>query len=287
MGAQFSENTFYTNAGFSSYNGLLVSLQKNLSHGVQFDVNYTWAHSIDNTSFFANSEGDTGIGGIGLICDVARPRNCRANSDFDITNYITGDEIVQLPFGKNRQFLASEPGWVNQIIGGWDVSGVTEWHSGLAWGTNSNAFVASYSNDAPGILVGSPAAVAPHVTKLSGGGVNLFKSQTVASAAYVGPIGFQIGSRNGLRGPRYFDQDLGLAKTFPIVGDRLNLKFRADAFNVFNHPNFGIPQENGFNGYDQQDFTSTTFGTISNTVSPSGNLNNGARVLQLALRLEF
>ena len=67
----------------------------------------------------------------------------------------------------------------------------------------------------------------------------------------------------------------------------LNLKFRADAFNVFNHPNFGLPQSNAYNGFDQQDVTSTTFGNISNTVTPAGNLNNGARVLQLALRLEF
>jgi hypothetical protein len=97
-----------------------------------------------------------------------------------------------------------------------------------------------------------------------------------------------MGARNGLRGPRFFNQDMGLAKAFPFTSsERINLKFRADAFNVFNHPNFALPQENGFNGFDQQDFTSTTFGTISNTVSPSGNLNNGARVLQLALRLEF
>jgi hypothetical protein len=287
MGAQFSENTFYTNQGFSSYNGLLVSLQKNLSHGLQFDLNYTWSHSIDNSSFFANSEGDTGIGGVGLVCDVARPRICRGNSDFDITNYITADEIYQLPFGKGRQFLASSNYLTNMLIGGWDISGITEYHSGTAWGTASNAFVASYSNDAPAILVGSPASVGTHVQRLSGGGVNIFKSQAAASAAYVGPIGFQIGSRNSLRGPQFFNQDLGLAKTFPIVGDRLNLKFRADAFNAFNHPNFSLPQENGFNGFDQQDVTSTTFGNISNTVSPPGNLNNGARVLQLALRLEF
>ena len=165
--AQFSENTFYTNKGFSSYNGLLVSLQKNLSHGLQFDVNYTWAHSIDNSSFFANSEGDTGIGGIGLVCDVAHPRMCRANSDFDVTHYITGDELYQLPFGKGREFMANSSA-ENMLVGGWDISGVTECHTGTAWGTNSKAFVASYSNNAPGILVGQAAAVATNVTKLSG-----------------------------------------------------------------------------------------------------------------------
>ncbi len=58
--AQFSENTFYDSAGFSSYNGLLVTLQKNTSHGLRYDFNYTLSHSIDNFSFFANSEGDTG-----------------------------------------------------------------------------------------------------------------------------------------------------------------------------------------------------------------------------------
>ena len=285
--AQFSENTFYTNKGFSTYNAMLLSLQKNLSHGLQFDVNYTFAHSIDNVSFFANSEGDTGIGGTGLICDVVRPRACRGNSDFDVTHYITADETYQLPFGRHREFFAAAPLWMEEAIGGWDISGITEWHTGQAWGTDSNAFDASYSNDAPGILVGPSSAVATHVTKLPGGGVNVFANQSVAQGAYVGPIGFQFGARNGLRGPRFFNQDLGLAKNFPIYRERLNLKFRADAFNAFNHPNFSLPAENAFNGLDQQDFTSSTFGQISTTVTPSGNLNNGARVLQLSLRLEF
>jgi hypothetical protein len=285
--AQFSENGFYTNKGFSSYNALLVSLQKNLSHGLQFDVNYTFAHSIDNVSFFANAEGDTGIGGVGLICDVVHPRSCRANSDFDVTHYITADETYQLPFGRHRQFLGNVNGFTNEIIGGWDISGVTEWHTGQAWGTNSNAFDASYSNDAPGILVGPASAVQTHLQKLPGGGVNLFANQAAARAAYTGPVGFQIGQRNGLRGPKFFNQDLGLAKQFPLYTERVNLKFRADAFNALNHPNFGLPLSNAYNGFDQQDVTSTTFGTVSNTVTPPGNLNNGARVLQLSLRLEF
>jgi Carboxypeptidase regulatory-like domain len=285
--AQFSENSFYTSKGFSSYNALLVSLQKNLSHGLQFDVNYTFAHSIDNVSFFANSAGDTGIGGIGLICDDLRPRECRANSDFDINNYVTANATYQLPFGRHRMFLSNAPIWLEEVVGGWDISGITEWHSGIAWGTDSNAFDASYSNDAPGILVGQHSTVSTHLQKLPGGGVNIFANQAAAQAAYVGPIGFEIGARNGLRGPRYFNQDLGLAKNFPVYKDRVNLKFRADAFNALNHPNFALPQENGFNGFDQQDFTSTTFGNISSTVTPPGNLNNGARVVQVSLRLEF
>jgi len=295
--AQFSENTFHYNGGFSTYSGMLLTLQKNLSHGVQFDFNYTLSHSIDNISFFANSQGDTGIGGIGLICDIVRPRECRADSDFDVRNYVTADATYELPFGRKRMFLSTIPLWAEEAIGGWDISGVTDWHTGQAWGNVSNAFVASYSNNAPGILVGKKSDAAAHLTKLPGGGVNAFSAVVptssqpfyapTAAAAYTGPLGFGIGARNSYHGPKYFLVNLGLAKTFPIIGERLNLKFRADAFNAFNHPAFQLPQENVFNGFDQQDILNPTFGQISFTQSAPGNLNSGARVLQVSLRLEF
>jgi hypothetical protein len=288
MAAQFSENTFHNNQGFSTYNGLLLTLQKNMSHGLNYAVNYTFSHSIDNISFFANSQGDTGIGGGGLICDAIRPRECRASSDFDVRQYLTGDATYQLPFGKGRTFAATAPFWMNEVIGGWDLSGVFDWHTGFPWQTASNAFVASYSNDAPAILVGDKKLATPHLTKLPGGGVSAFKDALTASKQFVGPIGFQMGARNSMRGPGYFNTDLGLGKTFPVYGEKVNLKFRADAFNALNHPNFQVPSENVFNGLDEEDILrGKGFGKISYTVVQPGNLNNGARVLQLALRLEF
>ena len=126
MGAQFSENTVYTNKGFSSYNGLLVSLQKNLTKSLQFDINYTWSHSIDNVSLYANQ---IAFGGYGFICDVVRPRECRGNSDFDTTNYVTSDFTYSLPFGRGRQFASSIPWWADELIGGWDI----ERHPHLAY----------------------------------------------------------------------------------------------------------------------------------------------------------
>ena len=287
--AQFSENTFYGNKGFSSYNGLLFTLQKNMSHGLHADFNYTWSHSIDNVSFFANSMGDTGIGGVGLVCDALRPRECRASSDYDVRQYITGDAYYDLPFGKGKMFAGSVPFWANEVIGGWSLSGVTEWHTGYPWSGASNAFVASYSNDAPPIFIGSdPSVINTHLTKLKAGGVSNFANAKQTAAAFAGPIGFQIGSRNGFRGPRYFNADLGLGKVFPIYQEKVNMRFRADAFNVLNHPNFALPAENVFNGLDQQDYLrGSGFGKISYTVSPTGNENNGARVLELSLRLEF
>jgi hypothetical protein len=287
--AQFSENTFYTNSGFSSYNGLLLTLTKNPSHGISYDFNYTLSHSIDNVSFFANSAGDTGIGGIGLICDVIRPRECRARSDYDMRHLITADATYQMPFGKGRMFAANVPLWTNEIIGDWNLSGIGSFHTGLPWSANSNAFVASYSNDAPPIFIGSDRSlIANHVSKLPTGGVRDFADSSKAAASFEGPIGFQIGPRNSFQGPDYFNADLGLAKTFPIYKEAVNLKFRADAFNALNHPNFDLPAENVYNGLDQQDYQrGSKFGQITYTVSPPGNLNNGARVLQLSLRLEF
>ena len=288
MGAQFSENSFHTNKGFSNYDGLLFSLQKNFSHGLQYDFNYTWSHSIDNISFFANSQGDTGIGGGGLICDDIRPRECRASSDFDLRQIISGDATYELPFGKNKMFLGSAPMLLNEFIGGWAVSGVTDWHTGYPWQTASDAFVASYSNDAPAILTGNAGLARNHLTKLAGGGVSDFANASVASAQYSGPVGFTIGNRNDQRGPKYFNADLGLAKTFPVYKEGVNLRFRADAFNALNHPNFTIPDENVFNGYDQEDILQGGgFGQISFTADPTGNLNSGARVLQVSLRLEY
>lgn len=287
--AQFSENTFYNNAGFSTYHGLLVTLQKNMSHGIHYDFNYTWSHSIDNVSVFANSMGDTGIGGIGLVCDAIHPRECRSSSDFDIRHYITSDATYQLPFGRGRMFASSDSRWLDEIIGSWDLSGLAEWHTGTPWSGSSDAFVASYSNDAPPIFIGTDRSViATHLTKLPGGGVSDFQNASAASASFEGPVAFHIGQRNGFRGPSYFNADLGLAKTFPVYGEGVNLKFRADAFNFLNHPNFDVPAENAFNGYDATDILQGAgFGQINFTVTPPGNENDGARVLQLSLRLEF
>ncbi len=273
MAAQFSENTFYTNKGSSNYNGLLVTLNKNLSHGLKFDFNYTYAHSIDNTSLIANAIASST--GIGFICDAARPRECRGNSDFDETHVMNANFIYDLPFGRGHTFGDTAPRWLNEAIGGWAVSGIPQWHSGLAYTAFANAFVAGFANNAPAIFNGNRGAIAPHLHKLSDGSVNLFTSSTAADAAYSGPIGFSIGSRNNLRGPSAWGFDTGLAKTFPLVEDRVNLKFRADAFNVFNHPTFGLPD-----GTDITEQSGIPFGQIDATTG-------APRVVQLAVRIEF
>jgi hypothetical protein len=271
MGSQYSEFTYYTNKGFSSYNGLLVTLHKNAGYGLQFDLNYTWAHSIDDTSLIANQ---IAFGGYGFICDVVRPRECRGNSDFDVTNYLNGNFIYELPFGRGQAIGASMPLWLNEVVGGWSVSGLPSWHTGNAYQAFANAFVAGYANDAPATLTGPISLLKARINGGEGSRVYEYTDPGAALAAFHGPVGFDIGTRNLLRGPGWFNIDLGAGKTFPIYEDKVNLKFRADAFNATNHPSFSTPCD------DITEASCYPFGNVGSTSSTP-------RVLQGALRLEF
>ena len=223
MGAQFSENTFFTDGGFSSYNGLLTTIHKNNSHGLQFDINYTWSHSIDNVSQKANSYA---YGGYGFLCDVLRPRLCRADSDFDVHSYINGNFLYQLPFGRGRDYAATIPIWLDELVGGWELSGLPTFHTGTPYMGNSVAFLMSYSNEDPAILTGNIGDMSSHVT-VQNGQVYSFRNPTKAFNDYAAPTGFAFGARNNLRGPNFFLLDLGLGKSFTIVPEKVHLKFRA------------------------------------------------------------
>ncbi len=272
MASQFSSNSVWTNKGSSNYNGLLVTLHKNVGYGLQFDLNYTWSHSIDNVSAIANFIAASS--GYGWVCDVQRPRECRANSTFDVTNYLNGNFIYELPFGRSKAFGATMPFWANEVVGGWEVSGLPTWHTGNAYNMYSAAYVTSYANNAPATLIGSSGLLKTKIHGGNGSRLNAFEDPTDALAAFTGPVGFDIGQRDNLRGPGYFNLDIGLGKTFP-VWESANLKFRCDAFNALNHPSFNPPSAN-----DITQSSGVPFGTITGTAS-------SARVLQLSLRMEF
>ena len=268
MASQFASNDYYTNKGFSGYNGLLVTLHKNYSHGLQFDLNYTWSHSIDNFSLVGNGQSNfTGE----FICDATRPRECRGSSDFDETNVFNGDFIYDLPLGQGKSLAGNAPRWLDEAIGGWQVSGLPNFQTGTPYHANSTAYLASYANLAPAILVGQRSLLDSHVHKdQSTGNVYGYSNVEAAQNAFTGPVGLEIGSRNNLRGPHFTNIDLGLGKTFPIV-ENTRLVFRADAFNALNHPSFNLPNATIVSG---------SFGRVTSTASR-------ARVLQLALRFEF
>jgi hypothetical protein len=136
----------------------------------------------------------------------------------------------------------------------------------------------SFVNNVPAIFDGDKAAVATQIhTDPASGAVQLFAEQAKALSAYSGPLGLQAGSRNNLRGPRYSNLDLGVAKHFP-VRENMAVEFRADAYNLFNHVNFDLPGAVGNVG--TADITNPTqFGVIT-IAAPS-------RQMQFALRFDF
>ncbi len=273
---QFGSNVYIANKSFSAYNGLLVTLHKRPSHGLQFDFNYTFSHSIDNLSAPINNVfGTSNLSG-GIICDITDLSKCRGNSDFDVTHLISGDWIYDLPIGKGRQFGSAMPGWANQIVGGWQLSGTVTGHSGFAFTNVSGAFPISFFTNAPGTFIGTQSDIATKI-HFTDKGFQLFKDQDRAMSAFRGPIGLEGGTRNNLRGPAYLNFAMGLSKQFPIK-ERFIVRFRADAFNVFNHVNFGLPGTGGSGG--TADITDqNSFGIIHSTAS--------MRSMQFALRLDF
>jgi Carboxypeptidase regulatory-like domain len=273
--AQFGSNAYLTNKGNSNYHGLLTSLTKNTSHGLRFDVNYTWSHSIDNTSLTSN--GNALFSNTGFICDVTNMRACRGSSDFDIRHSINSNFTYALPVGHGKTFMGSSPRWVDEAIGGWSVSGIPSFRTGTALTSYSAAFLASFDNTDPAIFIGTnkgdlklhPQKVGATVYGFAGGVAGAQK----VLAEFRGPIGLEYGQRNLLRGVNLVAFDAGLGKTFPILADnKLNLQFRADAFNVLNHPIFGNPS--------LAIVGNSNYGKIT-------GMSNSPRVAQFSLRLEF
>jgi len=278
MASQFADNTVWTNKGSSNYDALLVTLHKNAGYGLQFDLNYTWAHSIDNVSVVANSS--AAVAGIGYICDVSRPRVCRGDSDFDVTQYLNGNFIYELPVGSGKSIGGRAPQWLNEAIGGWAISGLPVRRTGYAYDARSNAFVASFANNAPATLIGPKSLLKVKINGGRGKALNGLANPSAALAAFVGPTGFDIGARNNLRSSGFFNLDLGLGKSFPLNRREASLKFRCEAFNALNHPNFNVPF------LDITEAEGVPFGTILDTsVPPDSDI--ASRVLQLSLRLEF
>ena len=277
LAPQFGTQLYINNKGYSNYNGLLVQVHKRMAQGLQFDVNYTWSHSLDNISAPANQAfGSNGAGGI--MCDAINISVCYGNSDFDITHVITADALFQIPFGRGKAFASTIPRWLDEIAGGWQLSVVSTWQTGFAFQTVSNAFPISFANNTPAVFNGDTAAIktSPHYDPNTQQ-IQLFADPTAAIGSFSGPLGLQGGSRNNLRGPHFSNFDLGLAKHFPIT-EKAGVEFRADAFNAFNHANFGLPGASGTADISN----ASSFGVITTTVGAQPY-----RVLQLALRVDF
>jgi len=281
--AQFGTQAYLTNKGSSNYNALLFTLSRNLSQGLKFDFNYTLSHSIDNNSQSANNNALYNV--TGIICDVTQPRACRGNSDFDVRQEITSDFTYDLPFGRGKMFLGNSSRLTDELIGGWSLSGLPAYRTGTSVNPLSDAFLSSFDAEDPAIFMGSKSDLKIHINKNNANGTVYGFSGGAAGATKVfnefrGPIGLEYGQRNLFHGPGAFNLDMGLAKIFPIIpAHHVNLTFRADAFNLFNHPNFNGPGTNVVGN-------SSVYGQITSTINTPTELGD-YRVGQFSLRLEF
>ena len=277
-------NTWSTFA-LSNYNSAQVSIRQRLSRDVTFDFNYTLAHSLDNASGLQNAGN---FSTASLIFNPLDPMLNYANSDFDIRHNITANWLVGLPFGRGKKFLTDSGGVTNAILGGWDLTGIFRWNSGLPTaGTRPFAFQRWATNWQ---ISSGMVAVRPVETNFGdvNGVPNLFADPTAVFQSYRDPMPGEAGDRNTLRYPGYFSLDMGLHKTFRMPWEGHALTFRWEVFNVTN-----TQRLTGFNGAglttDPFIFGGSPppgFGNFTGTQAPLGETKSG-RVMQFALRYVF
>jgi hypothetical protein len=264
--SQFASLYAWRSIGNGSYNAGQLILRHSMSHGVQFDFNYTYSHSIDMGS---DAERIGFLGGLGdQIYNAWNPRLQRATSTFDATHQINSNWVFEVPYGHGRTFGTGAGRIANTVLGGWDLSGVLRWTSGFpvsvgngaAWATNWD--LSGYATQ-----IGPKPATGVTVVN---GSPNLFKDYTTAVNSYRQDFPGEVGGRNTLRGPGYFDTDMGLHKAFNIT-ERQQLQFRWEVFNVFNNVRFDVESAN------ISPDVASAFGFMSRTLTLSRRMEFGAR----------
>jgi hypothetical protein len=284
----------------SHYNGLQMTAEKRLGHGLQVQVNYTWSHCIDTVSnggFLPFS-----AGGIlsPLPGDLGRNRG---PCDYDVRQNLTAGYAYQLPVKvRNRLGL---------VLNGWQISGSVFWRSGIPFSVLSTPYSAGgngivngggpqFASVVPGVPLYRHDSI-PGVTQpgtMQWLNPDAFAStvdpSTGACAGGDNPQNCRFGNlgRNALRGPDFAWSDLYLTKWFPLH-EKVKLRLDAQFFNVFNHPNFGLPVI-GYAGIPGKPSTQTGFGALTYTVSPPTGLlgvglggDSSPRMIAFQARLEF
>jgi hypothetical protein len=298
---RFGAVTQLSTGANSHYNGLQLTAMKRLSHGLQGQVNYTWSHCLDTVSnggFLQFSAG-------GILSPLpGKLARDYGPCDYDIRHNLTGQYVYQLPIKVRSHSLG-------YVANGWQLSGTIFWHSGIPFSVLSTP----YSANGRGIVQGSGPQFANIVP-----GVPLYEHHALAGVTQPGSIQWlnpdafvsavdpstgacyggdnsencQFGNlgRNALRGPSFVWNDFYLTKWFPVT-EHMKMRLDAQFFNVFNHPNFGLPSI-VLAGIPGKASTQTGFGALTYATSPPTGLlgvglggDSSPRMIALQLRLEF
>ncbi len=265
------------NGSFSNYNALQIEVRRRLKNGLYFQANYAFSKAL--TDFDGTSANFSAF----LDVDQGTTLEKKRTSN-DITHIFKANGLYELPFGPDKRWFNS--GVASRVLGGWQLSGIFDKRGGRpvsfvsnrgtvnrsARSTNKNTVVTSLSRselqDKTGLFydsaTGRPLFVDPSLIGADGRA----NPQSLAN-----PVAGQYGTLQltPVSGPGFWNVDMSLIKRTKIK-ESLNLEFRAEAFNVFNHTNFFVSNEGN-------DINSTTFGRLTTTFDP--------RILQFALKLNF
>jgi hypothetical protein len=273
----------WSSVGSSSYHALQVNLRKQVSHGLQFDMNYTYSKSIDITSA-ASRVGFSvyGYQNIGLVgsrlANAFSPNLARAVSDFDATHQFNLNWVAELPVGKGRAIAGSAHGLLDAFIGGWSTSGVARYTSGFPFSIDGGQ---RWPTDWFLTGIGQMTAKPKTGTFKKAGSVNLFADPAAAQQDFTLPLPGQVGSRNVLRGNGYADWDMSLYKSWKMpYRETHSLQFRWDVFNVTNLTRFNAQSVGSSALLTSLAQQSTNFGAYTSLLTQP-------RVMQFALRYEF
>jgi hypothetical protein len=271
---QFATFYMFKSMSNSNYNAMQLSLKHQMSHGVQFDFNYTFSKSIDLASD-AERVGTIG-GNAAQVQNAWSPNQFRAVSDFDTTHQFTADWVVDLPFGKGKTFGGGANRFEDAFIGGWQVSGLMRLTSGFPfYVTNGYQWPTDWDLSGNGYQTG-PVTTGAFKDPTNGTVVNAFKAGAAVQGSFVEPFPGQAGQRNNLRGQGFFGIDMGLSKRWIMPwSEKQSVQFRWEVFNITNSVRFDPLSVNAV-----LDYSGSTFGQYT-------RLNNKPRVMQFALRYEF
>jgi len=217
--------TWAVSDGTADYHALQLTAEKRLSHGLSGLLAYTWSHSIDTVgqAFGGGADGP-------LPQDPRNRQADRGNSPFDIRHRLTVAANYQLPFGKGQRWLSGD-GAAPYLLGGWQVNTIATLQTGLPFTPTLNAAVANTGTGSRPDRIGDGGTLADPTV-----------DRWFDTSAFATPASFTFGNagRNILYGPGRVNFDFSLFKDFP-VNDRVKVQFRAEAFNIFNHPQFDLP----------------------------------------------
>jgi Carboxypeptidase regulatory-like domain/TonB dependent receptor len=271
---QYASLYMFKSMGTSNYNALQVTLQHSMSHGVQFDFNYTFSKSIDLASD-ATRVGTIG-GNSAQVLNAWSPFQFRAVSDFDATHQINANWVAELPFGRGRAFAHDANGFVNALIGGWQFTGLGRWTSGFPFSVLNGYNWATNWELSGNVNQIAPVTTGVYHSPTDPSVVSAFATGANANTSFQEPFPGQAGQRNNLRGPGFFGLDMGLSKTWVMPwSEGQALQFRWEVFNVLNAVRFDPLSINA-----TLDVSGSSFGQYT-------RLATNPRVMQFALRYSF